>query len=221
MVLAWPELFPPVGLVLRVGDGLELRYATDDLLSAVAEVAHDGVHDMSWTPFGQPWANADPIDRARSVIKWNWAVRSRFTAEDWTLAFAVLDHGQVVGLQDLGGRAFAVCREVHTGSWLGMAHQGRGIGTRMRRAVLSFAFDHLGALSATSGAWKDNAASQRVSEKIGYLPDGEDVELVRGERREGLRYRLTVERWRSSGHRAVEVEGLGDACREALGASAA
>lgn len=217
--LTWDELFPPAGLVLRPGGGTELRYLTDDLLPAVAQVAHDGVHDPSWTPFTAAWADGAPLERARSVLSWNWAQRSSLGPDRWSLAFAVVQDGAVVGVQDVVSREFAVRREVRTGSWLGQQHQGRGTGTRMRLAVLSFAFDHLGALTAGTEAWTDNAASRRVSEKVGYLPDGEEVEVTRGERREGVRSRLTVERWRGLGHPRVEVDGLTPACRELLGAA--
>lgn len=218
MTLTWAELFPPAGLVLRAGDGLELRYLTDDLLPALAQVAHDGVHDPAWTPFSGVWADAAPLERARSVVSWGWAQRAAVAPERWHLAFAVVRDGEVVGVQDLVSREFGVRREVRSGSWLGQRHQGRGTGTRMRLAVLSFAFDHLGALTAGTEAWTDNAASRRVSEKVGYLPDGEEVEVTRGVRREGVRYRLTLERWRSLGHPRVAVDGLTDACREVLGA---
>ncbi len=220
----WAELFPPSGLVLRetgggeVEDGLELRYLTDDLLLAVAALARDGIHDPGWTPFSSPWADAPPAERARSTVMWNWSQRAAVSPERWALAFAVVRGGTVVGVQDLMARGFGVRREVRTGSWLGQQHQGRGTGTRMRRAVLSFAFDHLGALDAATEAWKDNAASVGVSRRVGYLPDGEDVEVTRGERREGWRFRLTAERWRTLGHPPVEVEGLTAACRELLGA---
>ncbi|MFC3690294.1 GNAT family N-acetyltransferase [Aquipuribacter hungaricus] len=217
-VLTWAGLFPPAGLVLDAGGGTELCYLTDDLLPAVAQVAHDGIHDPSWTPFSAPWADADPLARARSVLAWNWQQRAALGPEQWSLVFAVLQDGVVVGVQDLLAREFAVRREVRTGSWLGLAHQGRGTGTRMRLAVLSLAFDHLGALGAGTEAWKDNAASRRVSEKVGYLPDGEEVAVTRGSRREGWRYRLTAARWQTLGHPGVAVHGLTDACRELLGA---
>ena len=130
----------------------------------------------------------------------------------------MLRDGVVVGLQDVGAEQFAVAREVRTGSWLGLAHQGRGTGSAMRLAVLCFAFDHPGALSATTEAWKDNGPSNRVSAKAGYLPDGEHVGVTRGERREGNRYRLTAERWRTLGHPRVEVVGPDDRCQPLLGA---
>jgi RimJ/RimL family protein N-acetyltransferase len=62
------------------------------------------------------------------------------------LEFAVIRRGAVVGSQGVGGRDFAVLREVHTGSWLGRRYQGQGIGTQMRAAVLHMAFDGLGAV---------------------------------------------------------------------------
>lgn len=219
--LTWDDLFPPARLVVHAGGGLELRYLTDDLLPAVAQLAHDGIHDPSWTPFSGPWADASPPERACSVVTWNWGLRAGLGPARWSLAFAVVRDGEVVGVQDLGARDFAVRREVRTGSWLGREHQGHGTGTRMRLAVLSLAFDHLGALTAGTEAWKDNAASRRVSEKVGYLLDGEEVEATRGERREGWRFRMTAERWRGLGHPRVQVDGLTEGCREVLGAGTA
>ena len=74
-----------------------------------------------------------------------------------------------------------------TGSWLGLRHQGRGIGTEMRAAVLLFAFDHLGATRARSAAFVDNPASLRVSEKLGYRPDGTETIVRRGVAAEDVR----------------------------------
>jgi RimJ/RimL family protein N-acetyltransferase len=151
-------------------------------------------------------------------VQWAWGRRAESTPTGWWLQLGVVRDGVVVGLQDVGAEQFAVRREVRTGSWLGRAHQGRGTGYRMRLAVLSLAFDHLGARTAATEAWKDNDASDAVSRKVGYVVDGEEVGTTRGERREGWRYRLTAERWRVLGHPWVEVEGLTPAALEALGA---
>lgn len=216
--LTWDEVFPLRSLRLRVADDLELRVPDDTDVLALAAAAHEGIHDPSWTPFAQPWADGSPLERARSVVQWQWRQRGAAAPESWVVPFAVVRDRQVVGLQDLMARDFAVRREVGTGSWLGRRHQGRGTGYRARLAVLSLAFDHLGARSAVTEAWKDNGASNRVTEKVGYARDGEEVAVTRGQRREGWRYRLTVERWRALGHPAVEVEGLTAACRAQLGA---
>ena len=128
--LTWAELFPPAGLVVRAGDDLELRYLTDDLMPALAQAANDGIHDPGWTPFSAAWADADPLERARSTVTWQWSQRASLSPERWALAFAVVRDGTVVGVQDLVAREFGVRREVATGSWLGQRHQGRGTGTR-------------------------------------------------------------------------------------------
>jgi RimJ/RimL family protein N-acetyltransferase len=217
VTLTWEELYPLRGLRLRAGDGLELRWLDDDLLLQVAAVAHQGIHDPSWQPLGG-WTDAPPLDVARSVTTYAWRARADLRPERWWLQLAVVLDGEVVGLQDVGADDFAVLREVRTGSWLGRRHQGRGTGSRMRLAVLSFAFDHLGALSATTGAWADNGPSNRVSANAGYEADGLAYQVVRGVRREERRYRLTAERWQGLGHPRVEVDGLTDAAREQLGA---
>jgi RimJ/RimL family protein N-acetyltransferase len=216
-VLSWQELYPLRGLRLSAGDDLELRWLDDDLLLQVASLAHDGIHDPSWQPMGG-WTDAPPLDVARSTASFAWRSRAEVRPEHWWLQLAVVRDGEVVGLQDLGADDFAVLREVRTGSWLGQRHQGRGTGSRMRLAVLSFAFDHLGALSATTGAWSYNGPSNRVSAKAGYEPDGVAHVLVRGRREREQRYRLDVERWRELGHPRVEVDGLTDAARALLGA---
>lgn len=213
----WGELFPPAGLVLRAGEDLELRYLTDDLLPAVADVARAGIHDPGWQPLTD-WTDVADDERARRVVQHVWRLRAELTPERWMLSFAVVRDGVAVGRQDVGAEAFGVRREVSTGSWLGLAHQGRGTGTRMRLAVLSLAFDHLGARTAVTSAHTDNEPSNRVSRRVGYLPDGEEVNVVRGVRREGWRYRMTAERWRELSHPRVEVDGLTQACRSMLGA---
>ena len=101
--------------------------------------------------------------------------------EKFDLLFAVRIGAQLAGIQALHTTNFGVTRTGETGSWLGRSYQRRGIGTRMRRAVCAFAFDHLGAVEITSGAFVDNPASLAVSTKVGYRPNGR----FRMTRREG------------------------------------
>ena len=88
---------------------------------------------------------------------------------------AFLD-GRPIGVQGLR----VDLPEVETGSWLGAAYQGRGLGTEMRAAVLTLAFDHLGAEVARSGALADNAQSLGVSRKLGYRIVGSKTVAPRG-----------------------------------------
>jgi RimJ/RimL family protein N-acetyltransferase len=101
-----------------------------------------------------------------------------------------------------------VFRTVHTGSWLGRAFQGRGIGRLMRQAILALAFDHLGAEVAETEAFLDNPASNRVSLAVGYEPNGFGRLAPRGVARETQKFRLTLEGWRSRPRPEVTVEGL-------------
>ena len=87
------------------------------------------------------------------MVQHHWLRRGNWAPDNWALNLAVLKDGRVVGLQEINARDFAVLRQVSTASWLGVRHQGQGIGTEMRAAVLHLAFVGLGALEALSGAF--------------------------------------------------------------------
>jgi RimJ/RimL family protein N-acetyltransferase len=77
-----------------------------------------------------------------------------------------------VGVQELHARRFVGRKTVESGSWLALEHQGHGLGTEMRAALLLFSFDHLQADWAESSAAAWNEASLRVSRKLGYEVNG-------------------------------------------------
>ncbi|WP_374224726.1 GNAT family N-acetyltransferase [Streptomyces sp. ISL-99] len=210
------QFWPLYGLRLTT-PRLELTLPDGEVLDELARVAADGVHDEAYMPFSVPWTDGSPQDRARATFQHVLGTIAEWRPEKWTLSLAVRCEGKTVGRQDLMTDDFPVTREGETGSWLGLAHQGRGIGTEMRAAMLHLAFEGLGARHVTSGAMTDNASSLRVSEKLGYRPDGLMVESVRGEARTVLRLRLTREAWEA--HRTVPVEVAGlEPCRELFGA---
>ena len=122
----------------------------------------------------------------------------------------------MVGCQAIFAKDFAIRRSFETGSWLGLDHQGRGIGTEMRSAVLHFGFEGLGAEVAETGAFVDNPESQGVTRKLGYEPNGTFIRAREGHAAEMHLYRLT--RQQGVGQRRVQVviEGL-DACLPLLG----
>lgn len=206
------EFWAPLGLRIRADDGLELRYAGDGELAALAALARDGVHDPADMPFTQPWTDASPEGRALATLRFHWGNRAAWRPDNWRCPLAVLVDGSVVGVQELLADHFGVTREVRTGSWLGLAHQRRGIGTRMRAAALAFVFDHLGAVTAVSDAWEDNAASLAVSRALGYGDDGVEFGSRRGRRVMTRRVRLDVEAWRARDRVTVRVDGL-ERCR--------
>lgn len=107
---------------------------------------------------------------------------------------------------------FPILREVKTASWLGLDFHGQGIGTEARAALLHLAFAELGAVAALSEVFQDNAASQGISRKLGYRPDGISRDVLDGQPVVSDRLRLTQEDWEQSQRTPVTVVGL-EACR--------
>ncbi|GAA0797067.1 GNAT family N-acetyltransferase [Spirilliplanes yamanashiensis] len=102
-------------------------------------------------------------------------------------------------------------------SWLGVAHHGRGYGTEARAGLLTPAFDHPGARAARTEVFQDTHASQGVSRKLGYEPDGVSVDARDGAAVVSDRLRLTRQRWARVPRPAVEVRGVRP-CRALFGA---
>jgi RimJ/RimL family protein N-acetyltransferase len=175
-------------------------------------------------PFTTQWTDGTPEQRGRGTVQHLLGTIARWRPDDWKLGLAVrlrdADAGNpVVGRQDLMATDFAVTREARTGSWLGLAHQGRGIGTEMRAAVVHLAFAGLGARAVRSEAMTDNARSNGVSRKLGYVRDGTMTAPVRGQARTLHRLLLDRETWEASErHRTtpVELHGL-EECRALFG----
>jgi RimJ/RimL family protein N-acetyltransferase len=201
------DLWPLFGLRLTT-PRLELRVPGLDDLAALAGVAASGVHEPGVQPFAVAWTDGTPEQVARNTLQWHWAQWGSWSPDDWSLELVVLAGGEVVGTQSLSARRFATLREVGTGSWLGRAYHGRGFGTEMRAAVLELAFAGLGAQYATSEAFADNAASYRVSRKLGYRDDGVQRHVVRGAAVVGRRLRLDRPGWSAARTVPVRVEGL-------------
>ncbi len=187
---------------------LELRWPSQDDLDELAELAAAGVHDPAVQPFQVAWTDASPDERARGTLQHHWYRWGSWKPTDWTLQLVVVRDGAVVGSQSVGGRDFAVLREVRTGSWLGRGYQGQGIGTQMRAAVLHLAFEGLGARQAVSGAFDDNRASLGVSRKLGYRDDGVEWYDVRGRPVRSRRLRLTRDDWQAARTVPVRIHGL-------------
>lgn len=196
---------------------LELRLPDLEELGALADVAAEGVHDPDFMPFLFPWTDTTPAQRGRSVALWFHRGIGRWEPSNWTLPFTVFYEGRPVGIQEIDGKDFSISREVGTGSWIGLAYQGKGIGTEMRAAVLHFAFAGIGALQARSASFDGNDASAGVSRRLGYRADGIEYHAVRGERRLDRRWRLSREDWEAHRRHEVAIEGLEKDVLEMLG----
>ncbi|MER7752773.1 GNAT family N-acetyltransferase [Kitasatospora sp. NPDC097643] len=199
--------WPLHGLRVRTAR-LELRLPSEDELAEVAEVAARGVHAPDVRPFLVPWGELPPAERARHVLQLHWKRLGRWTPQDWALNLVVFLDGRPVGIQDVRAKEFGVRREIVSGSWLGLEHHGRGIGTEMRVGMLHLVFAGLGAESATSMSFTDNLSSLTVSRRLGYQPDGITRDVLDGKVVESQRLRLSRSDWESRERPPVTVTGL-------------
>ena len=202
------DIWPTYALRIRT-PRLCLRMPDLDELVALAELAGRGVHRPDERPFLTPWTEGTPAERAQTVLRDHWSRFDSWQPSDWRLGLGVfLDEDEPVGMVTLRAHDFPVLREVSTSSWLGLAHHGHGLGTEARSGLLTLAFDHLGASDATTEVFPDNHASQGVSRKLGYRPDGISRDVRDGEALVSHRLRLTARDWAAGRHVPVTVEGI-------------
>ncbi|MDY6056165.1 GNAT family protein [Micrococcus sp.] len=165
------EIWPPYGLVVESGD-LRMTALREADVPEVLDVVAGGIHDPSWTPFLFPWTDAPAEEMPANYMRFFASTLTRTVDGGVSLELVVRRNGRVVGMQGVNGPDVTATRRLETGSWLGLPFQGQGLGTRMRRMVCALAFDGLGLDAVTSSVWEDNAASRRVSEKVGYTETG-------------------------------------------------
>ena len=189
---------------------LELRLGSEEEVLALGRLAQQGIHPPEEMPFAHAWTDrsGEPgfLD---DFCAYHRLRREDWSPDDWELALLVWCDGELVGSQSVRGTEFARTREVSTGSWLGASYQRRGVGTEMRAAVLDLAFRGLRAMAATSGWLEGNAASGRVSEKLGYRETGVAEISPRGVPVPHHDVRLELTAWLSPVE--VEIDGLAQA----------
>ena len=204
------DVWPPAGIVVRT-PLLELRWPSTDDLLALSALAADGIHDDAAMPFAIPWTRGTPEDVARSVLRWNWQTQGRSEPGSWSWHAVTVVSGDVVGTQGMSATDFGVRRTVDTGSWLGRAHQGRGIGKEMRAAMLHLAFAGLDAERAETGAYEDNASSLGVTRSLGYRENGDQIVVVEGRRRRQLMFAMDRPLWEARRRDDIELTGVAPA----------
>jgi RimJ/RimL family protein N-acetyltransferase len=187
------DIWPLLGVTIAVSD-IELSAIDDRTALDLGRLAARGIHGMT-LPFSTPWSRGTDLDVARNLYRHSSELRATLRPEAWALEFAArLDH-TLIGVQSLEARDFTTTRSAASGSWLGRDWQGRGIGTLLRVAILTFAFEGLDASEVTTSAWFDNAPSNAVSRKLGYAPNGEEVHDREGVATVLRHFRLDRKTW--------------------------
>ena len=180
--------------------------------------------DLEQDPAATTYDVADArLRRGIVVHQGYWKYFGTWRPEAWRLNFVVRHDGELIGVQELEGNDFLSLRTVDTSSYLVAAARGRGLGKRMRAAVLALAFGPLAAEAAITSAWHDNHASLGVSRALGYQPNGESRMEREGGGGVDVLTHLLLKRdaWLASGlGDDVGIEGF-DACRPLFGLSEA
>ena len=190
---------------------LEIRLPREDEFADLLALIVGGIHDPATMPFTTPFTDRPSPQRERESAQWWWRQRAEWSADKWNLTGAVFVDGRVVGVQDINAEHFASVRSVATGSWLGLAHQGQGLGREMRQAILHLAFAGLGAEEALSGAFFDNAPSLATSRSVGYQTNGEVLAARRDGSARLVNLRIDRPTWEGRRRDDIEIIGL-DGC---------
>jgi len=165
------SIWPLADLEVRT-PRMVLRYIDDDRAARLAKLAAGGIHDPAMTPFRFPWTDVAPPQLERNTMQYFWRCRANAEPNSWIIDFAAEVDGKVAGTVGLNAQSFPSLRQVTTGSWLGRAFQGHGLGKEMRIAALTLAFDGIDADLALTDAWHDNGPSLGVTNSLGYSEVG-------------------------------------------------
>ena len=198
---------------------LELRPVRESEMADLSELIDGGIHDPATMPFLIPFTDAPNPQRAHDSYRFWMGCWAGWSVESWRLVLAAYSDGRCVGSQDLQATDFPTLRTVTTGSWLGLPHQGHGLGREMRAAVLQLAFEGLGAQRAATEAFEDNVASRRVTESLGYHRNGSEVVRRRDGRAMVLCYVLERDDWEPRRRDDIALDGLSAEALDMFGLS--
>ena len=114
-----------------------------------------------------PWAREPSLESAEAMTRRD----EQAWAEDRVFQFVLVgkESGRVLGVAGLN-REDAGTAELHY--WIRTDHAGRGLVTEAGRALVAWARDDLGAGRLKLWAGRDNHASRRVAEKLGFVHIG-------------------------------------------------
>lgn len=189
---SWAELWPPFALSIRLGR-LEMHPVRFAEIPDLIDLISAGIvaEDLPYNPFANSFGHGEyTLAKQRESLSFWCSKWGSIKPEDWVLPMAVYFDDEIVGVQDVWAKDFPTARSAETGSFLGLAHQGKGIGTLMRQAIAMFAFDQLRAVELLSSAFDFNERSLAVSRKVGYEPNGSNYVASSESATEQIRFKM-------------------------------
>jgi RimJ/RimL family protein N-acetyltransferase len=115
-----------------------------------------------------------PTSRDAYLATWRKSVEA--TERGDRFLFTIEDaEGQPVGSADLrpmSGVGGASPFRADLGLWIGLPHQGHGLGTRAVEELAAYGFQKLGLAKIEASVFVGNLASRRIFEKAGFSLEG-------------------------------------------------
>lgn len=190
---------------------LKLRIPSSKDLTFLASIASEGIQNADEPRFQSDYLYDRSAQNIENYLNENiYKYLSSWNKNDWHLPFAVFYENNPIGMITMYAKDFPVARGFGCGYWIGLAYQGKGLGTEMLQATLSFGFDKLEAQEAYVGAWSDNEASKRIMEKLGFVFNGEYWMARQGQAMKDIRMRLPKEKWTKPD--SISIQGF-ESCK--------
>lgn len=92
-------------------------------------------------------------------------------AENKGMNTVILFNGEIVGVAGFNQINWSN-KTAYIGYWLGEGYQGKGVMTRVAKALIDYAFDHLQLNKVEIHAAVENKKSRSIPEKLGFLNEG-------------------------------------------------
>lgn len=203
LVDPYPELESTLGAVA-------LRVVPIAHYPRLADLVASGLFPDGAVTLGGWFDPTDDLSNARSTLAHQATSFIKINPSSWRLPLGVYLDDQLVGVQGLAADDFPVLGAPASGSWLAPGARGRGVGTTARQIIVSICFELLGAQEARTSALTTNAASLRVSEKLGYQRNGTTTISHHGHRATLQHLLLTRAVYEQRPRPAVEHQGWTD-----------
>jgi len=196
------EVPAPAPLSTRlVTDRLLLRPPrTADVPAIRAAMRRNAAHLRPWSIAPAPGEDpASLTSVSRSVLRHRAEWKSGQTYV--FLITARDDDRTVIGRIALGGLLRGAFQNAYLGYWIDVDHERRGLMTEAVRAATTFAFSSAELHRVQAAVMPNNAASQRVLEKVGYRREGLATRYlcIAGAWEDHILYAVTAEEW-AQGH---------------------
>lgn len=174
---------------LDLGDGVEIRVLEpDDAEEVFALVGSERDRLRPWMPWVESTTGPDVV---REFIE---GCRSTGSLD----GLGIYVSGAYVGGAGLRLDRRGVDGEL--GYWIDAAHEGRGLVTRVCRALIEHAFGEMGLHRVTICAAPDNARSRAIPERLGFAEEGRlrEAEPMPHGYHDLVVYGLLEQEWRTS-----------------------